>query len=76
MIKERRFATGPGKPRKTSIFKIASRKPDKIQENVENMHKSRNCFWIILDRKYHCSKMGVATKGVAFNACSPLKSLN
>ena len=35
---------------------------------------SRNYFWATLDSQYRCSRIGLATKIMAINPCSPLKS--
>ena len=36
--------------------------------------KSESCFWVILSSQHSCNKIVVATKCMAVNVCSPLKS--
>ena len=57
-------AVEPGKPRKCHF----------LGKPVNKSGKDTELFWVALDSQHFCSKMGVATKGMTLNACSPLKS--
>ena len=65
-------------PEKFQFLKKVSENLEKPGENIEKIFKSGKIqgidFWATLDSQYSCSKMGVATKGVAVNACSSRKS--
>ena len=68
--------TEPRKPGKMSIFVKVSESLEKSGEELKGHICQRMVggkFRATLDSQHPCSKLSVATKGVALNACSPLK---